>query len=260
MKKIAFVNQKGGVGKSTSVVNVAACLAEKGKKVLIIDADPQGNATSGVGVDKRSVKYTTYEFILDDSVKPNDCIIQTNFEKLFVIPSNIELAGAEVELVSALSREKLLKSKLEQIKGFDYILIDCQPSLGLITINALTAVDSIIVPVQCEYYALEGLGQLMQTISRIKKGLNPELQLDGILVTMYDSRVNLSNQVVSELRSYFEDKVFRSIIPRNIRVSEAPSHGKPVIHYESNCSGSIAYRGFVEEYLGEEEKEQIESA
>ncbi|MFW5895215.1 MAG: ParA family protein [archaeon] len=249
--KICVVNQKGGVGKSTTVVNLGACLAELGKKVLIVDCDPQGNATSGVGIAKKDRENTTYDLILNDDIEPKETIVSTKYDNLFIIPSNIELAGAEVELVSALSREKLLSKELYKIDDiFDYIIIDCQPSLGLLTINSLVATDNILIPVQCEYYALEGLGQLMETIQMVQQKLNPALGIDGLVITMYDSRCNLSSQVTSEVRDFFGDKVYRTIIPRNIRLSEAPSHGKTIVDYDPDCAGAIAYRDLAKEFLG----------
>lgn len=249
MKKIAFVNQKGGVGKTTTVVNLGSVLAEMGKKILLVDADPQGNCTSGVGIDKNAVELSTYDVLLNDSINPHDAIVKTEIENLSIIPANIDLAGSEVELVNSLNREKKLKRKLEGMEEFDYILIDAQPSLGLITMNVLTAADSILIPVQCEYYALEGLGMLMQTLALVRKELNPSIELEGVLITMNDSRVNLSAQVAREIRTFFEEKTYRTTIPRNIRVSEAPSFGKPINYYDNDCSGAIAYQELAEEFL-----------
>ena len=223
-KIISVANQKGGVGKTTTTVNLCAALAKRGKKVLLIDADPQGNATSGVGLDKNTEK-SIYDVIIND-VEIDEAIEKTQIKNLYVCPSNINLAGAEVELVSMLSREQRLKEKLDVIKEeFDYILIDCPPSLGLITLNSFTASNSVLIPVQCEYFALEGLGQLINTINLVKKHLNKEIQIEGALLTMYDARTNLSNQVVKEVKKYFEDKVYKTVIPRNVRLSEAPAMG-----------------------------------
>ena len=226
-KVISVANQKGGVGKTTTTINLCTILAKKGKKVLLIDADPQGNATSGLGVDKE-IEVSTYDILANDATIEQS-LQDTAIKNLKVCPSNINLAGAEVELVSMMSREQRLKEKLEEIKDrFDYILIDCPPSLGLITLNAFTASDSVLIPVQCEYYALEGLGQLLNTINLVKKHLNKNIQIEGALLTMYDMRTNLSNQVVKEVKKYFDNKVYKTVIPRNVRLSEAPSYGMPI--------------------------------
>ena len=247
-KVIAVVNQKGGVGKTTTAVNVSTILAKKGKKVLLIDADPQGNATSGVGLDKNTEK-SIYDVIIND-VEIDEAIEKTQIKNLYVCPSNINLAGAEVELVSMLSREQRLKEKLDVIKDeFDYILIDCPPSLGLITLNSFTASNSVLIPVQCEYFALEGLGQLINTINLVKKHLNKEIQIEGALLTMYDARTNLSNQVVKEVKKYFEDKVYKTVIPRNVRLSEAPSYGMPITEYDPRSKGAKSYMKFAKEFL-----------
>ncbi|MCI8482692.1 MAG: ParA family protein, partial [Clostridia bacterium] len=225
-KIIAIANQKGGVGKTTTAVTLSSLLAKKGKKVILIDADPQGNATSGVGVQQKTEK-SIYQLLVEE-VTIEETLIQTNINQLKVCPSNINLAGAEVELVSMISREQRLKEKLEGIKNEqDYIIIDCPPSLGLITLNAFTAADSVLIPIQCEYYALEGLGQLINTINLVKKHLNRDLEIEGALLTMYDARTNLSNQVVTEVEKYFGDKVYKTVIPRNVKLSEAPSYGMP---------------------------------
>ena len=248
MKKISIFNQKGGVGKTTTSVNISTILAKKGKKVLMIDTDPQGNATSGVGAEK-DVEFSTYDILVSD-VEMVQAVEKTIIKNLLVCPSNINLAGAEVELVSMMSREQRLKEKLEEIKDeFDYILIDCPPSLGLITLNAFTASDSVLIPVQCEYYALEGLGQLINTINLVKKHLNKNLAVEGALLTMYDARTNLSNQVVKEVKKYFGDKVYKAVIPRNVRLSEAPSYGMPITEYDPRSKGAKSYEKFTKEFL-----------
>ena len=254
-KVISVANQKGGVGKTTTTINLCTILAKKGKKVLLIDADPQGNATSGLGVDKE-IEISTYDILANDATIEQS-LQDTAIKNLKVCPSNINLAGAEVELVSMMSREQRLKEKLEEIKDrFDYILIDCPPSLGLITLNAFTASDSVLIPVQCEYYALEGLGQLLNTINLVKKHLNKNIQIEGALLTMYDMRTNLSNQVVKEVKKYFDNKVYKTVIPRNVRLSEAPSYGMPITEYDPRSKGAKSYTKFAKEFLkiNEEEK------
>ena len=247
-KIISVANQKGGVGKTTTTINLSTMLAKKGQKVLLIDADPQGNATSGVGAEKE-VEYSTYDILVSD-VEMVQALEKTIIKNLLVCPSNINLAGAEVELVSMMSREQRLKEKLEEIKDkFDYILIDCPPSLGLITLNAFTASDSVLIPVQCEYYALEGLGQLLNTVNLVKKHLNKNLEVEGALLTMYDARTNLSNQVVKEVKKYFGDKVYKTVIPRNVRLSEAPSYGMPITEYDPRSKGAKTYEKFTKEFL-----------
>ena len=254
-KIISIANQKGGVGKTTTTINLGTCLAKKGKKVLLIDADPQGNATSGLGAEKE-VEFSTYDILVGDT-ELKQAIEQTGVKNLFVCPSNINLAGAEVELVSMMSREQRLKEKLDEVKDvFDYVLIDCPPSLGLITLNSFTASDSVLIPVQCEYYALEGLGQLLNTVNLVKKHLNKNLQIEGALLTMYDIRTNLSNQVVKEVKKYFDNKVYKTVIPRNVRLSEAPSYGMPITEYDPRSKGAKSYEKFTKEFLkiNEEEK------
>ena len=247
-KVISIANQKGGVGKTTTTVNLGTILAKKGKKVLLIDTDPQGNATSGLGITKE-VENSTYDILVGD-VEFANVIQESTVKNLKICPSNIGLAGAEVELVSMMSREQRLKTKLDLIKDkFDYILIDCPPSLGLVTLNAFTASDSVLIPVQCEYFALEGLGQLLNTVNLVKKHLNKNLEIEGALLTMYDARTNLSNQVVKEVKKYFEDKVYKTVIPRNVRLSEAPSYGMPITIYDPRSKGAKAYEKFAKELL-----------
>ncbi len=254
-KVISVANQKGGVGKTTTTINLSTVLAKKGKKVLLIDADPQGNATSGLGAEK-DVEYSTYDVLVGET-SMRDVIEKTIIKNLLICPSNINLAGAEVELVPMMSREQRLKEKIEEIKDiFDYILIDCPPSLGLITLNAFTASDSVLIPVQCEYYALEGLGQLINTVNLVKKHLNKQLQIEGALLTMYDMRTNLSNQVVKEVKKYFENKVYKTVIPRNVRLSEAPSYGMPITEYDPRSKGAKSYEKFTKEFLKKNEEEK----
>lgn len=248
-KIISIANQKGGVGKTTTSINLSTLLAKKGKKVLMIDADPQGNASSGVGIDRDDIELSVYDILIND-VEIKDVVKKTNVKNLDLCPSNINLAGAEVELVSVMSREHRLKEKLDVIKEeYDFIIIDCPPSLGLITLNAFTASDSVLIPVQCEYYALEGLGQLLNTISLVKKHLNKEIEVEGALLTMYDARTNLSNQVVKEVKKYFNDKVYKNVIPRNVKLSEAPSYGMPISLYDPRSKGAKSYDKFVREFL-----------
>lgn len=247
-KIVSISNQKGGVGKTTTAVNLSAVLAKKGKKVLLIDTDPQGNATSGLGIDK-NVNFSVYDVLIND-IEIENTIQQTIVKNLDVCPSNINLAGAEVELVSMMSREHRLKEKLDCLKDkYDFVIIDCPPSLGLVTLNAFTASDSVLIPVQCEYYALEGLGQLVNTINLVKKHLNKNLTIEGALLTMYDVRTNLSNQVVSEVSKYFENKVYKNVIPRNVKLSEAPSFGMPISIYDPKSKGAKSYEKFAKEFL-----------
>ncbi|TMU83883.1 ParA family protein [Bacillus sp. BHET2] len=246
---VAVTNQKGGVGKTTTSVNLGACLAYIGEKVLLVDIDPQGNATSGVGVEKGDVQQCIYDVLVDD-VDVRETIKQSKVENLSVIPATISLAGAEIELVPTISREVRLKKALEKVKDeFDYIIIDCPPSLGLLTINALTASDAVVIPVQCEYYALEGLSQLLSTVRLVQKHLNHDLMIDGVLLTMLDARTNLGIQVIEEVKKYFQDKVYRTIIPRNVRLSEAPSHGEPIIIYDAKSRGAEVYLELAKEVV-----------
>lgn len=247
-KIISIANQKGGVGKTTTAVNLSACIAAKGKKVLLIDIDPQGNATSGLGVKSKENK-SIYNVLVDE-LKIEDTLEATVVKKLDVCPANIDLAGAEVELVSMVSRETRLKDAIESVRdAYDYIFIDCPPSLGLITLNAFTASDSVLVPIQCEYYALEGLGQLINTIKLVQKHLNKTLEIEGVVLTMFDARTNLSTQVATEVEKYFGNKVFQTIIPRNIRLSEAPSHGLPITLYDNDSKGAETYKKLAKELL-----------
>ncbi len=248
-KIIALANQKGGVGKTTTAINLAASLAVLEKKVLIIDADPQANSTSGIGFDVRSIEKSIYECIVD-GVSPAETILHSEIEGFDIIPSHIDLVGAEIEMLNMANREHILSQVLAEVAGnYDYILIDCSPSLGLITVNALTAADSVIIPVQCEYFALEGLGKLLNTIKIIQNRLNTDLAIEGFLLTMYDSRLRLSNQVVSEVRKHFQDMVFETIIQRNTKLGEAPSHGKPAILYDANSAGAVNYLNLAQEVL-----------
>ena len=247
-KVISVANQKGGVGKTTTTVNLSTLLAKKGKKVLLIDTDPQGNATSGLGLTKE-LELSVYDILVGDTTF-DETIENTAIKNLKICPSNISLAGAEVQLVSMMSREQRLKVKLDEVKDqYDYILIDCPPSLGLVTLNAFTASDAVLIPVQCEYFALEGLGQLLNTVNLVKKHLNKSLEIEGALLTMYDARTNLSNQVVKEVKKYFEGKVYKTVIPRNVRLSEAPSYGMPISLYDPRSKGAKAYEKLTKEFL-----------
>ena len=254
-KIVSIANQKGGVGKTTTAINLSTVLAKKGKKVLMIDADPQGNGTSGVGVDKDQ-QFSVYDVLIED-IEIENTLQKTQVRNLDLCPSNINLAGAEVQLVSMENREYKLKEKVDKIKDkYDFIIIDCPPSLGLITLNAFTASDSVLIPVQCEYYALEGLGQLLNTIELVKKRMNKSLRVEGALLTMYDARTNLSNQVVKEVKNYFGDRVYKNVIPRNVKLSEAPSYGLPITLYDARSKGAKSYDKFVKEFLKANEEEQ----
>jgi len=246
---IAITNQKGGVGKTTSTVNLGASLVKLGNKVLLIDIDPQGNATSGVGINKGDVDECVYNVLVEDLAAENVCV-PTEIENLHIIPATIQLAVAEIELVPTISREIKLNKSLQTIRdNYDYIIIDCPPSLGLLTINALTAADSVLIPVQCEYYALEGLSQLLNTVRLVQKHLNKELMIEGVLLTMFDARTNLGIQVIEEVKMYFQEKVYRSIIPRNVRLGEAPSHGQPITVYDPKSKGAEVYLELAKEVM-----------
>ena len=252
VKVIAIANQKGGVGKTTTAVNLSACLAALGKKVLLVDIDPQGNSTSGLGVNKSSIKRCIYDALVNDQ-PVESIVLPTQVDNLSLLPATIQLAGAEIELVSIMSRETKVKRALDKAKyNYDFVLIDCPPSLGLLTINSLTAANSVLVPIQCEFYALEGLTQLMNTIQLVQKNLNPALTLEGVVLTMFDARTNLSIQVVDEVKSHFRNKVYQTIIPRNVRLSEAPSHGQPVFIYDSKSRGAEVYFDLAREVIGDE--------
>ena len=255
-RTIALANQKGGVGKTTTAINLAASLAALEKRVLIVDADPQSNATSGVGIDSKQVKVTIYDCLID-GVSPREAVMPCGIDNLAVIPSNIDLVGAEIEMLERPEREKTLKKVLAPITAdYDYILIDCSPSLGLLTVNALTAADSVIIPVQCEYFALEGLGKLLNTIKIIQPNLNPNLSIEGFLLTMYDSRLRLANQVVDEVTRHFQQMVFNTIIQRNVKLSEAPSYGQPAILYDAESRGTVNYLNLARELLERVEARQ----
>ena len=258
-KVIALANQKGGVGKTTTAINLAASLAVLEQRVLIVDADPQANATSGSGFDTKNIKTSIYECLIDD-VNPSNIILNSEIEGFDLIPSSIDLVGAEIEMLNQPKREMMLKKVIDQVKdNYDFVLIDCSPSLGLITVNALTAADAIIIPVQCEYFALEGLGKLLNTIKIIQNRLNPDLEIEGFLLTMYDSRLRLSNQVVDEVKKHFQQMVFETIIQRNIKLGEAPSFGKPAILYDADSKGAINHLNLARELLQKNEKTRIKS-
>ena len=253
-KAIAIFNQKGGVGKTTTNINLAACLAIKGKKILILDIDPQGNTTSGVGISKKNLDVTTHEILVEDTYHPEEAILSTGIPNLDIMPASVQLAGAEVEMIELAGREKRLKRAIDVLKPkYDYIFIDCPPSLGILTINSLTAVDSVLIPIQCEFYALEGVSQLMSTIDIVRRNMNPDLKIEGVILSMFDGRTNLSIQVVEEVKKYFKEKGSTTVIPRNVRLAEAPSYGMPVIQYDPKSAGAQAYMEFADEFLANEE-------
>lgn len=259
-KIIAVANQKGGVGKTTTSINLAGALGVLERKVLLVDADPQANATSGVGIDPRNVKTSIYECIINE-IEPQDIILETNSPNLHLLPAHIDLVGAEIEMINMPSREKMMRAALNKVKDqYDFIIIDCSPSLGLITLNALTAADSIIIPVQCEYFALEGLGKLLNTIKIVQARLNPDLSIEGLLLTMYDIRLRLSNQVVEEVKTHFQKMVFDTIIQRNTRLGEAPSHGETIIMHDASCKGAINYLNLAREILQKNEMTNIKGS
>lgn len=252
---IAIANQKGGVGKSTTAINLSACLGEAGQKVLVIDMDPQGNTTSGLGVEKEEKEDTVYELLLGESTL-EECLISLEYKGLTLIPSNVNLAGAEIELIGIENKEFILKDQIDTVKNnYDYIIIDCPPSLNMLTINAMTTADTVLVPIQCEYYALEGLSQLMHTIELVQERLNPDLEMEGVVFTMYDARTNLSLQVVENVKNNLNQTIYKTIIPRNVRLAEAPSHGMPINYYDGKSSGAESYRLLAEEVIhrGDEE-------
>lgn len=250
MKVICIFNQKGGVGKTTTNINLCSYLANKGYKILTIDIDPQGNTTSGLGLDKRKIKNSVYDVVVGDKSIEDSIIKIELIDNLYIIPSTMELAGAEVELINKNNRETILSDKLKKLENkFDYIFIDCPPSLGFLTLNALCAANSVLIPIQCEFYALEGVGQLINTVQLVKKSLNKSLEIEGILMSMYDSRTRLSNEVLEEVKKYFKDKVYNTTIPRNIRLAEAPSFGLPIILYDNKCRGAKAYEKLTKEFL-----------
>lgn len=248
-KIIAIANQKGGVGKTTTSINLSACIAAKGKKVLVIDIDPQGNTTSGYGIEKNELENTIYELILGDC-SIEDCILKEVFPNISILPSNVNLAAAEIELIGVEKKEFILKNEVDWVKDrYDFIIIDCPPSLSLLTVNAMTTADSVLVPIQCEYYALEGLSQLIHTVNLVKERLNPDLDMDGVVFTMYDSRTNLSAQVVENVKSHLNQNVYKTLIPRNIRLAEAPSYGKPINMYDPKSAGAESYMSLAEEVI-----------
>ncbi len=246
---IAIANQKGGVGKTTTSINLSSCIAAKGKKVLVIDMDPQGNTTSGYGIEKNELENTIYELIMGDCTV-EDCILKEILPNVSILPSNVNLAAAEIELIGVKDKDFILKNEIDWVKdNYDFVIIDCPPSLNLLTVNAMTTADSVLVPIQCEYYALEGLSQLIHTVNLVKERLNPELDMDGVVFTMYDSRTNLSNQVVDNVKSNLKQKVYNTLIPRNIRLAEAPSYGQPINVYDPKSAGSESYMALAEEVI-----------
>lgn len=249
-KAIAIFNQKGGVGKTTTNINLAACLAIKGKKVLVLDIDPQGNTTSGLGIAKKGLEYTSYDLLIEETIDPLSTIYHTTVKNMDIIPASVDLAGAEIELVRIDGREKRLKKALESVRpNYDYIFVDCPPSLSLLTINALTAVDSVLIPIQCEFYALEGVSQLVSTIELVRKSFNPDITIEGVILSMFDGRANLSIQVAEEVKKFFGDKLYATVIPRNVRLAEAPSYGVPITSYDPKSKGALAYMSFADELL-----------
>ncbi len=251
---IAIANQKGGVGKTTTAINLSACIGAKGKKVLVIDMDPQGNTTSGYGIEKNELENTVYELIMGDC-SVEDCILKEVFPNVSIIPSNVNLAGAEIELIGVKDKDFILKNEIDWVKdSYDFIIIDCPPSLNLLTVNAMTTADAVLVPIQCEYYALEGLSQLIHTVNLVKERLNPDLEMDGVVFTMYDSRTNLSNQVVENVKNNLSQKVYNTLIPRNIRLAEAPSYGQPINAYDPKSAGAESYMALADEVIKNSEK------
>ena len=253
-KAIAIFNQKGGVGKTTTNINLAACLALKGKKVLVLDIDPQGNTTSGLGISKKNLEATSYDLLIEDGIDPYTTIYRTKVDGMDIIPASVDLSGAEIALVEIEGREKRLKKALDAVKdNYDYIFVDCPPSLSLLTINALTAVDSVLIPIQCEFYALEGVSQLMSTIDLVRRRFNPDLSIQGVILSMFDGRANLSIQVADEVKRFFGEKMYSTVIPRNVRLAEAPGYGLPITSYDPKSKGAHAYMAFAEEFLKAEE-------
>lgn len=256
-KAIAIFNQKGGVGKTTTNINLSACLAMRGKKVLVVDIDPQGNTTSGIGLVKRKLQYTIYDVLVNKDFDISKAILHTKTKGLDILPASVDLAGAEIELVNLEGRERRLKKAIDKVKPlYDFVFVDCPPSLGLLTINSLTAVDSVLIPIQCEFYALEGVSQLMNTVEMVRKNMNPDIEIEGVILSMFDGRTNLSLQVVQEVKKYFGRKVFNTIIPRNVRLAEAPSYGLPIIKYDPKSTGAKAYQQFAIELLKRERQKK----
>lgn len=253
---LAVINQKGGVGKSTTAVNVSACIGEKGYKVLLVDLDPQGNSSSGVGFDKRNCELCTYDCLLNDDVRTEEVIVDIDVDKVWLLPATIELAGAEAELVQVIARESRLKEALDEVSDeFDYVIIDCPPSLGLLTVNALTAADQLIIPIQCEFYALEGLSKIIDSTNMVKKRLNPSLEIFGVVITMFDKRTSLAKQVSEEVANYFGKKIFNTKIPRTVRLSEAPGYGQPITMYDPSGKGARAYKDLSDEIIKRHKKQ-----